>query len=400
MRDHRPLRVLLISPVASLDPGSGDVTYTEQLLASPPPGVSYTTYDEALTAGDLVEVGARASLRGGTPRQQAQAAALAVWRKAETLLRRTGWAYRERLRHFRVAPGAFDLVHVHVFHTRFLGARPPIVMSASAPLSWVYRDAFGWPAHRTTVADAVDRAIGAAWGATMCGGTRGQADRQVSFSTYYRKWLVKNRRMPPSVVDVVPNYLSPGGRPPASAVPRSPRHFVMVAKDFDAKGGPDTLKAFARVHAVRPDTTLTIVGAEPKPESQPGVTWLGFVERRRLLGEVLPSADVLVHPTRFDGYPYGPMEALALCLPVIVSDYRALPEMAADGAGLVAPRGDVPSLVAAMESLLDPEAYATASTAARQHFDERYSATTQAVRLGDSYAKALAHAPTRPERSY
>ena len=83
MRDHRPLRVLLISPVASLDPGSGDVTYTEQLLASPPPGVSYTTYDEALTAGALVEVGARASLRGGTPRKQAQAAALAVCGQCE-----------------------------------------------------------------------------------------------------------------------------------------------------------------------------------------------------------------------------------------------------------------------------------------------------------------------------
>lgn len=389
MRDHRPLRVLLISPVASLDPGSGDVTYTEQLLASPPPGVSYTTYDEALTAGDLVEVGARASLRGGTPRQQAQAAALAVWRKAETLLRRTGWAYRERLRHFRVAEGAFDLVHVHVFHSRFLGWHPPIVMSASAPLSWVYRDAFGWSASRTSAADAVDRVMGAAWHATMCGGTRGQAERHVSFSTYYKQWLVKNRRMPPSVVDVVPNYLGPGGRPPDSAVPRSPRHFVMVAKDFEAKGGPDVLRAFARIHADRPDTALTIVGAEPRIHSQPGVTWLGFVEHRRLLGEILPSADVLVHPTRFDGFPYAPMEALAQGIPVIVSDYRAIPEMAADGAGLVVPVGSLETLADAMMTLLDERAHAEASAAARRLFERQFSAATQGPRLRQAYDDAL-----------
>lgn len=43
-----PLRVLLLSPVRALDPQNGDVTYPEQLLASPPDGVVYTTYAEAL----------------------------------------------------------------------------------------------------------------------------------------------------------------------------------------------------------------------------------------------------------------------------------------------------------------------------------------------------------------
>ena len=131
------LRVLLISPVRGVDPNSGDVTYTEQLLASPPPGVEYTLYPDAIAAGTLRERGSRMSVRVARGPALGPELGFAAWRKAETLVRRTGLAYRERLRLFSVDPGAFDLVHVHVFHTRFVGEHPPVLMSAAGPLGWV-----------------------------------------------------------------------------------------------------------------------------------------------------------------------------------------------------------------------------------------------------------------------
>lgn len=397
MGERRSLRVLLISPVASLDPGSGDVTFTDELLASPPPGVSYVTYDEALRSGELIEVGTRPSLRDDRASRRLAAAIVALWRLGETQVRRSGLGYRERLRHFRVQEGRFDLVHVHVFHSKFVGSHPPIIMSAGSPLSWLYADAFGWEPRRIRMAELLDRSIGRVWGATMCGGKRGQAVRHVVATHYYKTWLAKTGRVPSHVVDVVPNYLSLA-EPPLRAT-RKPLHFVVVAKDF-AANGLDVLDAFARVQEKRPDATLTVVGSDPPGGSAPGVRWLGHVSRRQLLADVLPGLDVLVHPSRVDVLPYAPMEALALGMPVIVSDYRALPELAGDGAGLVVPLGDVPSLAAAMDSLLDPTTYGTASAAARRHFDECYAASGQATRLGDSYRRALARAPKQPQRSY
>src|SRR4051794_648069 len=48
-------RVLLLSPLPSLDPANGDVTYSELLLAHPPPNVEYVRYDDALREGSLRE---------------------------------------------------------------------------------------------------------------------------------------------------------------------------------------------------------------------------------------------------------------------------------------------------------------------------------------------------------
>lgn len=379
----RNLEVLLISPVRGLDPNSGDVTYTEQLVASPPPGVTYTTYDRALADGRLVEVGSRTSVVAGSLGERAQAAPLAIWRKAEGLARHSGRVYRERLRHFRIQPGAFDLVHVHVFHTRLLGRRPPVVFSSASPLRWVYQDAWGWSAWRVARADTFDRAVGRAWGATMCGGRPGQAAALVTFSKDYRRWLVSHRGVDPAQVHVVPNYLALDVRPRPVA-PR-PSKLGFVAKDFAAKGGHTLLAAFERLRAERPDLTLTIVGSEPPSLVPAGVRWLPFVPREELLARVLPGMDVFVYPSEFDGFPYGPMEALAHGIPVVVSNYRGLPELVAGGAGRVARVGNDASVAAGVRELLEPNAWLQASQSARRTFEDRFSAESQAAALGRVY---------------
>ena len=60
-----PRRVLLLSPLPGLDPPSGDVVYTQELLAHPPAGVDYETYAQALAAGRLIELGLLAAQQQG-----------------------------------------------------------------------------------------------------------------------------------------------------------------------------------------------------------------------------------------------------------------------------------------------------------------------------------------------
>ena len=97
-RPHR-LRVLLMSAVPTRDPHSGDVTYTEQLLANPPPGVEYTTYDSAARDGTLREVGSRSELAAAVGRHRAGALfrglGAAALRTVESGVRSTGRTFRE-----------------------------------------------------------------------------------------------------------------------------------------------------------------------------------------------------------------------------------------------------------------------------------------------------------------
>lgn len=388
------MRVLLVSAIRDGDPNSGDVTYTEQLLSHPPPGVMYTTYADALAQGSIEEIGTRAALRrviSGPfdPRQLTLHLAVAIWRKAEYGVRRSGFAFRETVRHFRVATGEFDVIHVHVFNTRFFGDHPPIVMSAAGPLEWVYRDAWGWPEHRLRTARIVDRCVGALWDATMCATRGGRSRRFIAFTQYLKDWMVAHGT-PTDQICVVPNYMV--AREPSQRDPeRVPTRLGFVAKDFDAKGGQVVLDAFELLRGRRDDISLVIVGSPPRLEQgalkKRRIQWEPFVDRDILLGEILPEVDIFVYPSTFDGLPYGPMEALSMAIPLVVSDYRALPEMASRGAGRVVSGGDAASVAAAVEELLEPGPWRAASSSARALFESHYDARSQAARLGSIYAE-------------
>ena len=61
--------------------------------------------------------------------------------------------------------------------------------------------------------------------------------------------------------------------------------------------------------------------------------------------EVLRRAHVFVHPSFEDGFGYAPMEALAVGVPVIVTDQTGMAEYVQEGVnGSVVPAGDVEAL--------------------------------------------------------
>ena len=78
------------------------------------------------------------------------------------------------------------------------------------------------------------------------------------------------------------------------------------------------------------------------------------------------EADVFVLPTFYEGYGMAVAEALAHGLPVISSATGAIPELLADGAGLLVPSGDPKALAAALLQVHDPDARAQLAKGARQ----------------------------------
>jgi glycosyltransferase involved in cell wall biosynthesis len=149
------------------------------------------------------------------------------------------------------------------------------------------------------------------------------------------------------------------------------RLLLFVGRPLPDKG-LDTL-----IEAVKPmlrdhDTSLLVVGAQNDgTASNPGpgaefvkcvkqalaadrlshaVRWLGW---RDDVGRLMASADVLVHPTRHEGFGLVLAEALATGLPVVASNVGGIPEVVAGTDSILVPPDDVAALQEAVQRVLN-----------------------------------------------
>jgi len=99
------------------------------------------------------------------------------------------------------------------------------------------------------------------------------------------------------------------------------------------------------------------------------VRFLGFVPDVR---PVLAAADLLALPSRTEGLPMAALEAMAAGVAVVASAVGSLPEVLADGAGVLVPAGDVGALRQALELLSAPEDRDRLASAARRRVESRY----------------------------
>lgn len=100
------------------------------------------------------------------------------------------------------------------------------------------------------------------------------------------------------------------------------------------------------------------------------------------------AADVFLLPSRFEGLPFTPLEALASGLPAVLSDIPPHREIAAVGDGAtVAALGDVDAWCDAIESTIT--SLAERSAAALAHA-EAFSATAMVAETLEVYAEAVA----------
>lgn len=137
-----------------------------------------------------------------------------------------------------------------------------------------------------------------------------------------------------------------------------------VGRIEDAKDVPTLLRAFERVHAVRPDARLVVAGTGSRLEalrrraaasrSADAVTFTGYVENAYA---AMAAADLFVLSSRHEGLPTVLLEALACGTPVVSTDCPSGPrEILSNGElGPLVPVGDDEALAEAiLETLADP----------------------------------------------
>ncbi|HIK04014.1 MAG TPA: glycosyltransferase family 4 protein [Trichormus sp. M33_DOE_039] len=89
----------------------------------------------------------------------------------------------------------------------------------------------------------------------------------------------------------------------------------------------------------------------------PGIIWKNeYVRDRTLIQRYLSAADIYTLPSRHEGFPVAPIEAMSCGLPVVATDAPGVPDILADmelSGGIVVSRENSTALAQALGSILD-----------------------------------------------
>jgi glycosyltransferase involved in cell wall biosynthesis len=239
--------------------------------------------------------------------------------------------------------------------------------------------------------------------------TNGLVDHMTIISQAAADRFIRDRIVPPALLEVVPNGVDTERY---RAVPVGARErlrgslglgtefaWLAVGRFETAKDYPNMLRAFARVHAARPDAVLLLVGrGSLQAETQALAGSLGIEGKVRFVGtredvpEFMTVADGYVMSSAWEGMPMVLLEAAAAGLPIVATRVGGNQEVVRDGTtGFLVSPGDDDALGAAMLRLMAlPEAERRAmGSRGHDHVRQHYGLARVVDRYEAAYRDVL-----------
>jgi glycosyltransferase involved in cell wall biosynthesis len=187
--------------------------------------------------------------------------------------------------------------------------------------------------------------------------------------------------------DVSPGPLAPSGPPYILGLGT-----VEPRKDF-----PLLVRAFDAVADSHAEVELRIVGPEGWAEQalRAAIAASPHAARIRRVGwvadptAVIAGAAVFAYPSRYEGFGFPPLEAMALGVPVVATAAGAVPEVLGEAVDLT-PVGDVEGLAAALARLLDDDAHRRRLIAAGRARVTRFTWAATGRRMAALYRELAA----------
>ncbi len=373
------INVLLVSP--RLPPTDnrygGDNGYTDTLLQYPPQGVRYYHYEDLMATGQV---------------------------------RKLKWLYRigPRLRRWGILPYDLwaeylvsdfvpDILHIYGFSAvvRFpksAGQVPVVVGSGTGSYSDL-RYYLGWSEQRARRARWRKRQYLRLIDAHDSSLRPEKAARVLVWSEFSKRMHLEEGYVRPDQIEV----LYPGL--PWRGDARMKHHdadgvtFLFVGRDFERKNGSLVLRAFRQVRARHPNVRLILVSrpADGRQIVEPGVTHYLFLLRQELLERIYPQADVLVLPSKAEGFGLVLLEAMSFGMPVIGVDGWAMPEIIRnDVNGWLIGQDSVEELTRIMDRCASsPDLLAAMSQKCQEHFMHRFSIERHNQSLRETYDRIV-----------
>ena len=198
------------------------------------------------------------------------------------------------------------------------------------------------------------------------------------------RWMTEQLR-PLLAPDARVSLIGSGVPDEFARVERREGGFLLYYGRFDVyqKGLDTLLHAFARIARERPGTELRLAGRGKDEERVRELAReLGIADRVRLVPgveraqvlELFSGALALLMPSRLEGLPMVPAEAMAAGVPVVAAAVGAVPEVVdPPRGGILVPPDDPDALAAAALRLLDDPAARAATSASARVSAERFS---------------------------
>jgi glycosyltransferase involved in cell wall biosynthesis len=180
------------------------------------------------------------------------------------------------------------------------------------------------------------------------------------FSDYVKDSLIQDFNVPEKRIHTI--YAGVNITVPPVPIERDKKPIILfVGRDFDRKGGPLLLKAFARVKIRIPAAKLIIAGSSPSV-NMPGVEVVGFINKNakdgenRLL-ELYKRAAIFTMPSHFEPFGIVYAEAMHFGLPCVGVNHCAMPEIISEGiTGLLVEPSNEVELADALVAILENRA--------------------------------------------
>lgn len=172
-----------------------------------------------------------------------------------------------------------------------------------------------------------------------------------------------------------------------------------VGRLSEEKGHIYLINAVRRAKDIIPDLRFIIVGSGPQElplkkvvsDYNLGQTVL-FAGFRRDVPDIMKAMDVFAFPSLREGFPVALLEAMASCLPVVVTPVGGITEIITDGAnGLLVQPCDEESLAQSIITLYQkPDLRENLALKARETVVENFNAVTMTRNLDAVYRSVLA----------
>jgi len=373
------IKVLLVSPrLPNTDPRRcGDHTYTDLMLNYPPRGVRYFHYEDLIASGQARRIRSLQALShyfikvGVLPPD--------VWFEAiET----------------EIVP---DIIHIYGFSAVVrLPQRPdpvPVVLGSSTGGYSDLKYYHGWNESAIRRMRKRKRRFLKLVHAHDSSLLPERATSVLTWSAFSRSIHLAEGYVRPEQISVV----YPGLPAPVPSTPRIRKReeltFLFVGRDFERKNGDLVIRAFREVHALYPLTRLWLISQpiDGRMIVSDGIFHRHFVPHEELLTTIFPKADVLLLPSRSEGFGLALVEAMAQSLCIIASDVGAIPEIVRDGMnGFLVNADSEEELKARMLYLAENrDVVLNMQRHSREYFLRRFSSQVHNTQLRNIYCAAL-----------